>query len=89
MKIKQRKRAGTKDAFDRRYDPIPDRTGNTIRDWRDPEVQAANIRYIWTCVDCNGRLYVVPGFATVNYFGRVLCKNPWPDEEENNTGYCF
>lgn len=85
--IKARKRAGTYAAFERRYGPIENENGELIRDWRD--VTDADERYIWTVVDCDGKLYLVPGFATVNYFGRVLCANPWPDSEFTNTGYVY
>ena len=87
--VKQRKRAGSCDAWDRRYSPIPCDDGSLIRDWRDAEIQSADVSRVWSVIEENGVLYVVPGLATVNYVGRVLCAVPWGPSEENNTGYRY
>lgn len=85
-----RKRAGTYATFDRRYKPILLDDGSLMRDWRDPKVLVADPRFIWTVVEGDtGTLYLVPGFASVNYIGRVLCEVPWPDEEELAPGYVY
>ena len=75
--------------FERRYKPISGADGVILRNWDDPDVQAAEERFIWTVVDCDGRCYLTLGFATVNYLGRVLCAVPWPREEFTDTGYLY
>ena len=86
--VKPRTRAGTYSVFERRYGPIDAPNGQVMREWNDipPDTDA---RYIWTVIDCDGNLYLVPGYATVNYFARVLCERPWPDGEANNSGYLY
>jgi hypothetical protein len=93
--IHRLKRAGSYDAFVRRYEPLDGPDGSIMREWNDPDVLKAfdegRFHYVWTLVmgDTGERLYIVPGFATVNYMQRVLCAKPWPDEEQDNTGYLW
>lgn len=84
-------RARPYDVFDRRYGPIPLPDDSLLRDYRDPEIRAADPHLVWTVVegDTGDKLYLVPGFATVNYMGRVLCERPWPDEEQGKPGYVY
>jgi hypothetical protein len=91
MTLKQRKITGTYAAFERRYGPIvtSEADGQITRDWDDPALKDVDIHLIWTIVDCEGKLVLVPGYATVNYFARVLCERPWGDDEEFNTGYIY
>ena len=90
VKVKPRKRAGSWDSFAERYEPIPAQDGAMCRHYTDGEVRAADDRLVWTVVDGdNGNTYVVPGFATVNYVARVLCKRPWSDVEFSNPGYVW
>ena len=95
--VKPRSRAGSYWGFVSRYEPIERSTGTILR-WRnDKEILAAfdrgrddGHRYVWTLVQGDtGRCYFVPGFATVNYLNRVLCKKPWSDIEEMNPGYAW
>ena len=87
--VKPRRRAGTYDVFQRRYDPIPLEDDSLIREWNDPELQDVDEHYLWTVVDCDGRLMLTPGYASVNYLGRVLCRKPWDDVEWSNPGYVY
>lgn len=87
--VKPRRRAGSWSTFDRRYEPIDTTEGSVLRDWDDPLVQAADERNVWTVLDCDGRLYVSPGFATVNYMGRIVTRHQWSDIESCNPGYCY
>lgn len=32
---------------------------------------------LWTLLDCDGKLYLSPGFHIVNRINYVVCKNPW------------
>jgi hypothetical protein len=94
--VKPRKRAGSYESFIRRYLPLEEQ-GDLIRDWRNSEILAAfdrgrenGHRFVWSLVEGeSGRCYLVPGFATVNYLGRVLCSYPWSDIEEMNPGYAW
>lgn len=87
--IKQRKITGSYWNFDRRYKPLYDADGSIARNWDDPSLKDVDVHYVWTIVDCDGKLILTPGFATVNYFARVLCRNPWGADEEFNTGYRY
>jgi hypothetical protein len=82
-------RASSWSTFERRYDPIVDPSGTVVRSWNDPAVLAASVRQVWTVVDAEGHLYVVPGLATVNYIGRIITRKGWSDVELTNTGYRF
>jgi hypothetical protein len=84
-----RVRARSWAVFDRRYGPTDGPDGTPLRNWDDPAVQSADDRLVWTVVDCDGRTYLVPGFATVNYLGRVLCRRPWADAEFSGSGYVY
>lgn len=89
--VKARRRAGSSDTFERRYEPVmvEGAHGSYNREWDDPLVQAAPDRHIWTLVDCDGALYVVPGIATVNYIARIVTRNAWSDVEFSNPGYLW
>lgn len=86
--INQRVRAGTYSVFERRYGPIETASGEVLRDWMDIPPDT-NARYIWTALDCDGKLYLVPGYSVVNCFARVLCAKPWGNNETFNTGYLY
>ena len=75
--------------FEERYQPILEEGGGYCREWNDDGIRSAAEAFVWTVIDCDGRLYAVPGFATVNYVARVLCATPWGETERNNTGYYF
>ena len=87
--VKQRKIAGSFSNFEQRYKPLYDDDGLIMRNWDDPTLEGVEVHYIWTIVDCDGVLIITPGLATVNYFARVLCCNPWRADEEFNTGYRY
>lgn len=88
-----RSRAGTYATFERRYGPIAQDDGSILRRWDDPRITKAfdeDYHYVWTVVEGDsGRLYLVPGFATINYIARVLCERPWPESEELAPGYVY
>jgi hypothetical protein len=73
---------------------IDDSERQFMRSWQDPEVcrhfDEKKFEYVWTVVEGDtGRLYVVPGFHTVNYVGRILCAVPYGEVEESNPGYHY
>lgn len=69
-------RAGTYDQFEKRFEPVEFGDGEILRD----QLAEANNRLVWTVVDCDGKLYLSPGWRFVNRMGYVLCKKPWADE---------
>lgn len=82
--------------FEKRYEPIPDPLNPDIvyREFDDPEWERLKtvkdgFRYVWTIVDCDGKLYLLPGYHFVNRINWVLTKNPWPDEENQRGGYTW
>ena len=81
--VKPRHRVGSWASFERRYQPIASNTidDTVLRDWREIPAET-DIHLVWTVLDCDGRLCIVPGFASVNYFARIICTNPWPDIEQ-------
>jgi hypothetical protein len=86
IRIRKRSRAGGYFVFERRYKPISAPDGSIIRD-HGTIGSDVDPRYVWTVVDCEGKLYIVPGFATVNYVGRVLCDRPYSETEFECPGY--
>lgn len=88
--VKPRRRMGSWASFERRYQPIASSTidDTVLRDWREIPAET-DIHLVWTVLDCDGRLCIVPGFASVNYFARILCTNPWPEIEQLNPGYVY
>lgn len=87
--MKQRKITGSFTNFERRYAPVITQEGQMALEWDDPLLKDIDVYFIWTIVDCDGMLILTPGLATVNYFARVLCRNPWGPDEEFNTGYRY
>ena len=91
VKVKPRSRAGSGGPFQRRYLPVDmGYEEGILRPYDDPCFnQGVDERLVWTALDCDGKIILVPGFHTVNYFARVLCTNPWSDIEYNNPGYVW
>lgn len=87
--VNPRKIAGSFATFERRYGIVLDSNGNMTRDHKD---LIANIddRNVWTLVaGDSGELYIVPGYATVNYLGRIVTERQWSDVEMMNPGYVW
>lgn len=88
MQPKARTRAGTYATFERRYQPVAQADGTILIDHGDLP-KDIDPKLVWTVVEAEGKLYLTPGFATVNYFARVVCEAPWPDSELTNPGYVY
>jgi hypothetical protein len=86
--IRLRTRAGSFRTFERRFGPIETENGTLIRDREDLPVNV-DPRLVWTVLDCDGRLYLSPGFRFVNRIGYVLCRTPWTDGDEGQPDYCY
>lgn len=67
------------DEFERRYEPIPDSSGNMVLDHAD--VKGKPLEHVWTIVEGdNGNLYADPGFHVVNVVGYLFTVRPWESE---------
>lgn len=45
-----------------------------------------NHRKLWTLLDCDGKLYLSPGFHIVNRLNYFICENSW---NENTKDYKY
>ena len=86
--FKRRRRCGSWPTFERRFRPIdsPDHTLWWSREQLPKEVDPHRV---WTITDCDGRLYVAPGFHFVNRIDYVLCDVPWSDEDFYQPSYRY
>jgi hypothetical protein len=80
-RVHRRTRAGSWRTFKRRFRPVdgPDCSTYWAREHLPRDVDP---RLVWTIVDCDGKLYVSPGFHYVNRIDYVLCRVPWTDDEQ-------
>jgi hypothetical protein len=75
----------TFEKFDEKYNPIV-RDNDTIQ-WETYGndllvVQLYPNNKIWTCVETEGKLYLIPGYHFVDRLFYVICNNDWTDENE-------
>ena len=83
-----RARVGSWSTFERRFKPInsPD---DTVW-WRFAQLpKHVDPHLVWTILDCEGRLYVSPGFRFVNRIDYMLCQVPWTDEDQHQPDYRY
>jgi hypothetical protein len=85
---KLRTRCGSWDTFERRFKPIDGPDGALY--WRAEQLpKDIDGHLVWTILDCDGRLYVSPGFCFVNRLDYVVCRVPWTDEDTRQPGYRY
>jgi hypothetical protein len=85
---KRRTRAGSWRTFERRFQPITGPDGATY--WaREQLPRDVDPHLVWTIVDCDGKLYVSPGFRFVNRVDYVLCRLPWTADDERQPDYRY
>jgi hypothetical protein len=77
-------RAGTFNQFERRYQPIEVSDGTIMR---DSVPAGTDYHLVWTVLDCDGKLYLGPGFHFVNRMGYVLCAVPFKSEDTRDYVY--
>ena len=87
--FKPRKRCGSWRTFERRFQPLPAPNHDVLWELRGEVPADADYRYWWTVVDCDGRLYVTPGFRFVNRFAYIRCAVPWTDDDERQPDYVY
>ncbi len=66
------------DEFDDKYDPIDAPSGEAY--WEAREIRDQKKNHVWTVLDVNDGLYVVPGIHRVNQFGFMVTRKPWRDK---------
>ena len=87
---KIRTRCGSWSTFERRFQPLPAPNHDVLWDIRgEHSANAADHRYWWTVLDCDGRLYVTPGFRFVNRFAYIRCAVPWSDDDRRQPDYRY
>lgn len=76
--------------FLKKFCPVEKSQDNFLFETYDEDyekVRYTRPEYIWTLVDCGGKLYVIPGFHWVNRMNYLICKNPWK-EGQRDYFYC-
>ena len=70
------------DEFDQKYEPLDPPSGESY--WTAQEIQAGGTRWdpnhVWTVLDVDDELFIVPGIHRVNQFGFMLTRFPWRDK---------
>lgn len=86
---KRRTRCGSWRTFERRLEPLPAPNHDLLWEVRGEVPDDSDYRYWWTVVDCDGRLYVTPGFRFVNRFAFIRCAVPWSEDDERQPDYVY
>lgn len=89
VSVPSRRRALGFEVFERRYGPVLGEDEQPLRSWDDDLVRRTDQQCVWTVVDCDGVLRIVPGFVTVNYFARIVTRRGWSHVEFLNPGYVY
>jgi hypothetical protein len=75
------------ETFYKRYQPEMDATGESLKqyDFSDPLVTGTGLdqHFIWTMVDVDGTMYIVPGWHRVNRMYYIRTAKPWTDKDSN------
>ena len=86
--INIRTRCGSWRTFERRFQPIDGPDGATY--WGREQLPGdIDPHLVWTILDCDGHLYVSPGFRFVNRIDYVLCAVQWTDEDQLQPDYRY
>jgi hypothetical protein len=86
--FKPRTRGGSWRTFERRFRPMNGPDGALT--WRFEQLpKDVDPHRVWTIVDCDGHLYVNPGYRFVNRIDYVLCEVPWTDEDTRQPDYRY
>ena len=86
--LKIRTRCGSWTTFERRFRPIDGPDGATY--WRGDQLpKDVDSHLVWTILDCDGKLYLSPGFRFVNRLDYVLCTVPWTDDVPTQPDYLY
>ncbi len=73
-------RAMTLKAFEKKFEPLRDGQGITLFDHIVARLHPDD--RVWTMLDCDGKVYLAPGWHHINRTGDyVITKNPWKRED--------
>lgn len=65
----------SEDDFDNNYVSIPNPEDGSCY-WEHAHLKGVPDNCVWSALDCDGAIYLVPGFHTVNHFGYVVSETP-------------
>lgn len=54
--------------------------------WEGPDLvylKEQNIHNIWTILDCDGKMYICPGWHYVNRMDYLVTKHPWKEGQRD------
>lgn len=87
------KRAMNYFVWERKFKPVErENTSNgnpILYETYGPELREVQAQFetkpntVWTVVDCDGKLYISPGFHFVNRIAYVITTIPWVDEQRD------
>ena len=89
MSTKIRTRCGSWCTFERRFRPLPAPNHHLLWELCGEMPNDVDVRYWWTVLDCDGHLYVTPGFRFVNRFAYIRCAVPWGDDDQCQPDYRY
>lgn len=79
---------GSWETFVERFGPLSAPDHDYL--WEIGQVpESPSHRYWWTALDCEGRLYLSPGFRFVNRFAFVRCARPWTEDDQRQPDYLY
>lgn len=84
-----RTRCGSWRTFERRFVPLPAPGHDYLWELRGEVPAGSDPHYWWTVLDCDGKLYLSPGFHFVNRFAFVRCAVPWTEVDERQPAYRY
>lgn len=87
--MKQRTRCGSWRTFEHRFTPLPAPHHPLLWEVRGEVPSDTDHRFWWTVLDCDGRLFVTPGFRFVNRFAYIRCAVAWSDDDEWQPDYIY
>lgn len=69
----------TEDEFDARYEPVAAyEDDNSI--WEYDQLGTLPVNHVWSVVEVDDDLYVIPGYHVVNMVGYNVTAHPWEHE---------
>lgn len=74
------------DVFLDRFQPIETNNGIFVN-FDDTRLKEVGPEFVWTLLDCDGKLYLAPGKHWVNRVEYILCNKPWK-EGQRDYFYC-
>jgi hypothetical protein len=78
----------TYDEFENKFEPIENNLGDEgyLFETYGQEVDYVSQQeehFVWTLIEVEDKLYIIPGFHYVNRLNYLITKNPWNEEFKN------